>query len=207
MRMHDQCCSAVGKKDTTGTPIMFKLPPSHSVSLSYGVIVWVSIKIKKRHWGLNKAEYLEIIHIQRLPGNQPFLPSHQADRRREWNRKMEKKRKMDSLTPGLWIILQFLRACRLLCVGSHLLSFYSSRCCGRLWPDQSLRSSWCCSLWPGRSWLQDLCVYTKTKRHNRGDSENHNNKNIWPRIITKHRWFRFRLQVCVTPQMLTCLTE
>lgn len=88
---------------------------------------------------------------------------------------------MDSLTQRLWEMLQSLRVCDLLCVGSHLSSFCSSRCCGRLWPGQSLRSSWCCSPWPGRSWLLGPCVCTGTEIHNSGDGENHNSEKAFTR--------------------------
>ena len=101
MRMRDQCCSAVGKKDTTGTPIMFKPLPSHSISLFWGNGMSVYEIERKRDWGPRKAESLEMIHIQRLPGNRPFLPSHQAGRRRVEEEDEEKKREMDSLPQRL----------------------------------------------------------------------------------------------------------
>lgn len=103
---------------------------------------------------------------------------------------------MDSLTQRLWEMLQSLRVCDLLCVGSHLSSFCSSRCCGRLWPGQSLRSSWCCSPWPGRSWLLGPCVCTGTEIHNSGDGENHNSERALPRMISKHGCLLLKLHVC-----------
>lgn len=202
MRMHDQCCSAVGKKDTTGTPIMFKPLPFNSVSLFFGgLIVWVSMKLKGKETGGPTKQSIEKWYtFKGCLGTSHFCQVTKQREEESGIRRWRKKREMDSLTQRFWEMLQSLRACDLLCVGSHLSSFYSSRCCGHLWPGQSLQSSWCCSLWPGRFWLLGLCVYTGKKRHHRGDSENQNSEIILPRMITKHGWFQLKLHVCIMPQ-------